>query len=1069
MKPLPVGLRPESLLRAIVSHPWRVILCVAVITAFFAVKIPSLRFETSIYDLILEDLPETAQYHAFKKAFGCEEIILVAAKAHDVFEPQTFSRIEALARTLSKIPGVSQVVSLPGIKKAMDITEKWDLEAFRDIIRPVTLFERNIVSRDGRTTVISLVLEDVRVKDRVISAVAEAMDREKGFSSLYQIGMPVVSKALTDFTERDFMTLPAMTFGIIVLILFVLFRSFRGILIPAGTVLICLVWTFGMMAWTETPLSLLTMIVPIFLIAVGTAYCNYVFAEYQSALEGARTPQEATFRCFQGIAFPTTLAVATTIIGLGSLLINRISAIQEFAAFSCFGILSMLLLVLTLLPSVMALLPFPRTSRPKGGIRSGGFERILSRLLDLSLNHQRWTFTAMGLVALAGALGLLRLEVETNPVGFFKEHTEIARNFRDIYRDMAGSFPVNVVVDSREESSFEDPANLRRILELQAFLEGLPGVDKTLSFVDYLKLVNYATNRYEEKAYVLPEEAFEIRLLVNSFKTMLGEDMLRRFVDGSFSRTNVLLRTHIASSKDFLALRDRIRTYLSEHFPRSFTFEVTGIGIVISQSSDLITMGQINSLFTSLGLIFVIMFLLFLSYKVGVVGMVPNLFPILVCFGLMGWTGIPLSMETSLIASIAIGLAMDDTLHYLVYYNQEFKRDLDKKRALKTTSLHMGRPIVCTTITICLGFSVLMLSHFKPTAVFGFLMVVTMFAALIGDLLLLPSLLLHVELVTLWDLLKLKLGRDPQKNLPLFKGMSRNQVHYVLMAGVLRVVEAGRVIFRKGEMSDSMYAIISGELQVVEERCAQGREGEAPLRQVIATLRQGDSVGEMGMFRACERSATVVAAEDTELIRINVRMIRRLQWLYPPAGQKFFINLLNMVCDRLQAITDAFLQQAPTDRLSGLHTREFFLPLLVREIQRAVRFRTPLSLIVLGPLHFSDFVKEHGYKAGDALLGEVGARLREALAPWDIPCRIEGELFAALLPHTEPEEARARCLRLEALLTEGPYTAGNSCVILRMRFSFASLDLESPQEAERLLQQALGGLAREEAREFEEA
>jgi hypothetical protein len=149
------------------------------------------------------------------------------------------------------------------------------------------------------------------------------------------------------------------------------------------------------------------------------------------------------------------------------------------------------------------------------------------------------------------------------------------------------------------------------------------------------------------------------------------------------------------------------------------------------------------------------MFLMFLSAKVGLIAILPNCFPIIMNFGLMGWLGIKLSMVTSLIASVAIGLAVDDTIHYLYRYNREFKKDLDKDRALRATIQQVGKPIVFTTLTISIGFFILIFSSFKPTAVFGLLMVITMFSALAGDLIILPALMRHVELVTAWDLMKL--------------------------------------------------------------------------------------------------------------------------------------------------------------------------------------------------------------------------------------------------------------------------------------------------------------------------
>ncbi|MFH1951844.1 MAG: efflux RND transporter permease subunit [Pseudomonadota bacterium] len=1050
---------PESWLRYIVSHPWQTIVSILLITSVFAFQIPNLKFKTSIYDLTIETLPETLQYNTFKKEFGCEEIILVVDRTGDVFEPETFGRIDQLARKFAEIKGVSSVISLPGIKKAMDITGKWSLSDFRNIIIPVTLLEKNIVSKDGKTTAISLILDDVRDKDRVIASVENLIGKGTAPSSTYQIGMPIVSMALAQFTEQDFLRLPPVTFALIALVLFLIFRNLRGIFIPAGAVIIALTWTFGLMAWTGTPLSLLTMIVPIFLIAAGTAYCMYIFPEYLAAMMKADTPREASLQSFLKLGFPTSLAVVTTTIGLGSLLINRISAIREFALFSCFGILSMLIIILTFLPALMSLLPFPK-KRPEHAKSpdNGFFDRVLSTVIQLNLHHQKISLTLIAVIALAGIAGISRIRVETNPVEFFKEDTSVAKHFRDIHRDMSGSFPMNVVVDSREDDHFENPVHLKKIARLQTFLDSLEGVDKTISFCDYLKLVNYATNQYKEGLYALPEEPFEVRMLVNSFKTMLGEDMLARFMNGNFSKANILLRTHISSSKDFLATQARIEDYLKKNFPDSFSFQVTGIGVVISHSSQLITEGQAKSLMLTLILVFAIMFLLFMSYKVGIIGMLPNCFPIVVSFGVMGWFGIPLSMATSLVATIAIGLAVDDTIHYLVGYNREFKKDLNKERALRETIRHMGKPIIFTTLTISLGFSVLMISNFKPTAIFGLVMIITMFSALVADLILLPSLMLHVELVTIWDLLKLKLGKDPQKGIPLFNGLSRNQVHYILMAGTLKTCESGQPIMKKGEVSDSMYAIISGELEVVDLPYGAGQNGTGGPKQIITRLKPGDVVGEMGMIRSCKRSATVIAATSAELIQINERMIKRLQWLYPPTAHRFFFNLMTIICNRLESLTESFLEQTITDELTGLHTRNSFMNTLENEIARSRRYKTPLSILITDIGNFREIVSDHGYRAGDTLIAEMGRLLKQLVRKADYLCRLGGNQFAAILLHTTANQVRETCERIKRLLTTRPFQIANESIYIRVNFGMAFFEPESEKGVRALLNDALQSL-----------
>ena len=193
---------------------------------------------------------------------------------------------------------------------------------------------------------------------------------------------------------------------------------------------------------------------------------------------------------------------------------------------------------------------------------------------------------------------------------------------------------------------------------------------------------------------------------------------------------------------------------MREQFPSS-NWQVTGLGVAIASSSQLLTQGQIQSLLLTLAIIFCIMLIFFMSFKVGGISILPNMFPIVINFGAMGWIGIELSMVTSLIAGIAIGMAVDDIIHYLVRYNQKFKAHMDKKLALENTLQHIGNQMIFSSVAVCAGFFILVFSSFKATAIFGIMMVIIMFSGLFADIVILPSLMLHVELVTIWDLLRL--------------------------------------------------------------------------------------------------------------------------------------------------------------------------------------------------------------------------------------------------------------------------------------------------------------------------
>ncbi len=745
----------HNIFERILRRPWAVLIIIVSVTLFFLWHIPQLSFKTSVYDLLIEDLPENTRYENFKAIFGSDEIIRVVIKSKNIFDPVIFKKIEQLSETASKIKGVRRIISLPDIRKAVDIKSKWSMKEFAAVLSEVDLFRKNLFSLDHTSTALTLVLSDKASHEDVIRDVEKMIDGASTDLSLYQIGMPLVSQALARLTKKDFLRLPPITFFLIALVLFFLYRKVIYIALPLACVTIATIWTFGIMALTSIPLSMLTMIVPVFLIAVGTAYCLHIISEYFFRVQYADTPKNAVLATFSTITFPTVLATLTTIIGLGSLLINRITSIREFAVFSCLGIFSLMIILLTFLPAALALIPVSKKKDKELRETNKFFDRFLSWIIRLDLDYQKITLPIFGIIVIICLAGIFRIRVETNPVGYFKENIPVSRNFHDIYKHLSGSFPINVTMGTEQEDYFEDPKHVADIARFQKFLETLSCIDKTISFADYIKLVNYASNRFEPKYYTLPKKPFEVRILINNYKSMLGEDMFSRFMNPDFSKTNILLLTHISSSSDFLKTRKTIVDHVQQSFAKDLLWNVTGFGMVISESSHLLTSGQVKSLSITLALIFCIMLLLFLSSKVGLIAIIPNCFPIIINFGLMGWLGINLSVATSLIACIAIGLAVDDTIHYLTRYSREIKKDLDKDRALHDTIKSVGKPIIFTTLTISVGFSILIFSHFKPTSVFGLMMVITMFSALVGDLILLPSLMLHVELVTAWDLLKL--------------------------------------------------------------------------------------------------------------------------------------------------------------------------------------------------------------------------------------------------------------------------------------------------------------------------
>jgi CRP-like cAMP-binding protein len=272
------------------------------------------------------------------------------------------------------------------------------------------------------------------------------------------------------------------------------------------------------------------------------------------------------------------------------------------------------------------------------------------------------------------------------------------------------------------------------------------------------------------------------------------------------------------------------------------------------------------------------------------------LLAIFVLFGAMGWTGVTLNLGTSIIASIAIGIAVEDAIRYLARLSAEIQETHEQDRAIFQTISTVGKPIIYASAALGLGFLTLHFSNFVPIQKFGYLTAITIASAFVNDLVLLPALLATVRIITLWDVLYLKLGRDPHKTIRLFQGLRPFQAKVVVLMGELKTFPREQPIVRKGEVGNEMFVLISGKADVLDP----DKGGSSRL---VRQLERGDVFGEMALVRHQVRTADVVATEDVEAVALNERFLVRVQRRYPRIGAKIFLNIARILSDRLEQET----------------------------------------------------------------------------------------------------------------------------------------------------------------------
>jgi predicted RND superfamily exporter protein len=509
----------------------------------------------------------------------------------------------------------------------------------------------------------------------------------------------------------------------------------------------------------------------------------------------------------------------------------------------------------------------------------------MARLAAFDLRN-RYTIIGVGVVLAGVALfGVSRIRVGLDQVGIFSKDHRIRVNFQAINEELEGSNLFYVVLETDYRDAFKEPVNLAELAGLQEWLGSRPEIGGTTSLADYVSLINRGFHDNDPAYLKIPES----KRLVSQLLFFGGNEELEKVVDSRYQTTSIVVRSHASDTSDVAALIGRIEERLAE-LPEHLKARITGNQILVSEATDALSRGQAVSLSMAFILIYVILTILFTSFRVGALALVPNAFPVVIFFGTLGLTGITLNPSTSLVACIVLGIAVDDTIHCLARFNASAKRLADERKGAIEALRHVGRPVTFTTAALCLGFLVLCTSQVQTQVQFGALTCFTLMVAWLVDVTLTPALSSQLRIVSLWDILSLDLGRDPARSIPLFSGLRNSQARIVALMTSIRHYVKGQKIMEMGEAGDDMYVVLDGELAV----CLRTDEGP----REVARLKRGDAVGEVALFSG-SRSADVEARTDVRLLRFTKDDLLRLRRRYPRIGAQVLENLSEILAERL--------------------------------------------------------------------------------------------------------------------------------------------------------------------------
>jgi len=789
----------ESLFEATGRHLYRnrikVLLLVFLIIGLFVYWLPSITIDTSSESLLHKDDPSILEYNRFREQFGRSEMIIIAVQAPNVFEADFLTKLKSFHHDLEEeIPYLREVHSLINARNTRgeedqliveDLFENWSekitgLDELKHRVLNNPFYLNHLISEDGHITALVIetealvaapvseedILEDFTENEidapptsvtshyfsekenrEVVDAVKRVVRRyhAKNFV-LTASGGPIVVDAFNRATMKDIQKCIVMSLVAVAFFLAMLFWRLSGVILPMLVIVSSLVSTLGLMAWMSVPIKITTTVIPAFLLAVGVCDAVHVLAIFYRRFERGSSKEDAIAYALGHSGLAIVMTSLTTVGAVLSFALADLAAIAEIGYFAAAGVILALVYTILMLPALLALTPL-RPSKAIGR-RSAVVDDILQGVARFSAAH-RFKIVVVSLVIFVIFFpALFTLKFSHNVVRYFPDSMPYRHELNYIDQHLKGSIPLELVLDTGRENGVYDPWLLNRIEVFCRQTEQIQrqdiSVGKVYSITDILKEIHQALNENRVAFYRIPHDrqliAQEFLLFENS-----GADDLERIVDSQFSKTRITIKTPWVDAVVCKKFIEEINQKLQTLFQGNATIQSTGLMSLLVKAIVAAIYSMAKSYAIAFVVITLLMILLIGDWKIGLLSMAPNLLPIIITMGCMGFAKIPLDINSLMIGSIALGIVVDDTVHFMYNFQRYYHKTADPYFAIEKTLLGTGRALLITSLVLCTGFFILLSASLKNFVIFGFFTGVTILIALLADFILVPALMLLIK------------------------------------------------------------------------------------------------------------------------------------------------------------------------------------------------------------------------------------------------------------------------------------------------------------------------------------
>jgi len=780
----------------ICRHKFKIIILMFLLIASLTYQMKNLTIDTSFEGMLHEDDPMRIQYNDFREQFGQDRIVICTVQTPEIFTKASLKKLKSFHNDLEKgVPHLDEVNSLVNARSTRgegdtlvvdELLKDWpekpiDLTSLKEYVLNNPVYLNDYISEDGRIAafIVKPIASVIKSDDMDMMndfedeiPVAEENSKNKSVKqhflskkenkevveAIYEIanrfrapdfkislaGGPISEEVFDSQTKNNMRRFTIIMLIVVALFLFLLFRKISGAIFPLIIVYSSLVSTMGVMAICKVPISVFSVVLPSFLMAVGIADAVHILAVFYRRYQMGYSKVDSIAFSLGHSGIAVLMTSLTTAAGLMSFSLSELSSIGHLGIFASIGVMIALLYTVIMLPAFLAIVPIKVKKQKTGGTGKKLMDRLLIAIADFSSGNPKKIVIASILLFIVSISLTFDLKFSHNHKNTFPESMTIRKDQDFIDKHLKGILSVEIVLDTQKENGLYEPEILKNVddltEEIKQIKDGELYVGKVRSMNDILKETNQALHENNPAFYTIPEEkaliAQELFLFENS-----GSDDLEKIVDSQFSKTRISIKIPWVEVLLAEKISDDIFNRFKTRFEGIADVTLTGMSPMMSKTVAAAIRSMLKSYVVAFFVISIMMIVLLGNFKLGLISMIPNLLPIIIVMGIMGAFNVYIDLNALMICSIAIGLVVDDTMHFMYNYRKYFEMFGDARQATRETFLTTGRALLITSLVLAANFFTLLFATLNHTHKFGFFTGLVILIALLADFIIAPALM----------------------------------------------------------------------------------------------------------------------------------------------------------------------------------------------------------------------------------------------------------------------------------------------------------------------------------------